>query len=96
MVYRHRQLGITLQPSEVASRMMAGWERAVAEEDMTFTSTDEERNSHIGLLWLEDPPRQEVLLETRFSRSGRARLRFDYRILRDSEAIAEAPKVSFN
>ncbi len=30
-----------------------------------------------------------LLLETRFSRSGRARLRFDYRVLRDREAIAE-------
>ena len=40
--YRHRQLGITLVPSDVAARMEAGWDRAVAEENMTFDSTDEE------------------------------------------------------
>jgi putative RecB family exonuclease len=40
--YRHRQLGITLEPSDVAARMAAGWDAAVAEEDMTFTSTDAE------------------------------------------------------
>ncbi len=40
--YRHRQLGITLEVSDVAARMADGWDAAVAEEDMTFTSTNEE------------------------------------------------------
>jgi len=41
-LYRHRQLGITLESSDVAARMEAGWDQAVAEEDMIFTSTNEE------------------------------------------------------
>ena len=30
--YRHRQLGVTLEPSDVAARMVDGWDAAVAEE----------------------------------------------------------------
>jgi putative RecB family exonuclease len=40
--YRHRQLGIALDAEEVAKRMIDGWEKAVAEEDMQFkTEADE-------------------------------------------------------
>ena len=40
--YRHRQLGITLEPSDVTARMVAGWGEAVGEENMKFDSTDDE------------------------------------------------------
>ena len=37
--YRHRQLGIQLEPGDVVRRMNDSWDTAVAEEDMTFNST---------------------------------------------------------
>ena len=40
--YRHRQLGITLEPSDVAARMVNGWDQAVADEGMTFAATADE------------------------------------------------------
>ncbi len=36
--YRHRQLGIKVAATEVASRMLSGWEQAAAEEGMEFES----------------------------------------------------------
>jgi hypothetical protein len=41
--YRHRQLGITLVPDDVAERMLQSWPRLVDEEEMTFESTDAEQ-----------------------------------------------------
>ena len=40
--YRHRQLGVKLEPSDVVARMAAGWDQAVGEENMKFDSTDDE------------------------------------------------------
>jgi len=41
--YRHRQLGIQLEPGDVVRRMQQTWDAVVADEDMTFkSSTDAE------------------------------------------------------
>ena len=40
--YRHRQLGVTLNPEAVAKRMVDGWEAAVNEEAMTFKDEADE------------------------------------------------------
>ncbi len=40
--YRHRMLGITLSPDDVITRMDAGWDQTVTEEQMTFDSTAQE------------------------------------------------------
>lgn len=40
--YRHRQLGLDLPPEEVVARMLAGWDEAVAEEQIKFASGNEE------------------------------------------------------
>lgn len=37
--YRHRQLGITLEPADVVGRVTDSWDEAVAAEDMQFDST---------------------------------------------------------
>ena len=41
--YRHRQLGIQLEPGDVVRRMNDSWDTAVTEEDMTFKSTADEQ-----------------------------------------------------
>lgn len=40
--YRHRQVGVSLQPSDVIQRLDACWEAVLAEDNMTFTSTSDE------------------------------------------------------
>ncbi len=40
--YRHRMLGVTLPSEEVVRRMDAGWDQAVAHEQMTFDTVAEE------------------------------------------------------
>jgi len=42
ILYRHRQLCIELSPEDVATRMVDGWDEAVASESMQFESMDEE------------------------------------------------------
>ena len=42
VVYRHRQLGIHLEASDVAKRLMESWASMVAEREMTFDSVDAE------------------------------------------------------
>ena len=37
--YRHRQLGIQLEPGDVVRRLNNTWDTVVADEDMTFKST---------------------------------------------------------
>jgi putative RecB family exonuclease len=37
--YRHRQLGIQLEPGDVVRRMNDSWDAALADEEMTFNST---------------------------------------------------------
>jgi putative RecB family exonuclease len=37
--YRHRQLGISLEPGDVVRRMNDSWDAALADEEMTFNST---------------------------------------------------------
>ena len=37
--YRHRQLGIPLEPGDVVRRMNDSWDAAVADEEITFKST---------------------------------------------------------
>jgi putative RecB family exonuclease len=41
-VYRHRMLGVTLPVDDVLARIDETWEQAVAEEDMSFETTDQE------------------------------------------------------
>ena len=40
--YRHRQVGVELEPSEVIQRLDACWEALMAEDNMTFASTNDE------------------------------------------------------
>jgi hypothetical protein len=40
--YRHRMLGITLQPGDVAGRMIDGWDAAVEEDEMIFAKEEDE------------------------------------------------------
>ena len=37
--YRHRQLGIQLEPDDVVRRMKESWDAVVADEEVTFKST---------------------------------------------------------
>ena len=39
---RHRMLGITLQPGDVAGRMIDGWDAAVEEDEMIFAKEEDE------------------------------------------------------
>jgi hypothetical protein len=62
--YRHRQLGITLEPDDVVARMLNSWAQLVDEETMTFDSTDQEqalRQQTIGLVraYLAHAPENE-------------------------------------
>jgi CRISPR/Cas system-associated exonuclease Cas4 (RecB family) len=40
--YRHRQVGVNLEPSDVNQRLDACWEAVLAEDNMTFASTSDE------------------------------------------------------
>ena len=40
--YRHRQVGVDLEASDVVQRLDACWEALIAEDNMTFVSTDDE------------------------------------------------------
>lgn len=40
--YRHRQVGVSLQPSDVTQRLDACWEALLVEDNMTFATTDDE------------------------------------------------------
>jgi len=40
--YRHKQVGVNLEPSDVTQRLDACWEAVLAEDNMTFTSTSDE------------------------------------------------------
>jgi len=40
--YRHRMLGITLEPNDVGGRIVDGWDAAVADEEMKFATGAEE------------------------------------------------------
>ncbi len=40
--YRHRMLGISLEPGDVARRMMDGWDAAVASDEMAFANETDE------------------------------------------------------
>ncbi len=40
--YRHRQVGVDLEASDVVQRLDACWEALIAEDDMAFVSTDDE------------------------------------------------------
>ena len=40
--YRHRMLGITLEPGDIARRMLEGWDAAVEEDEMTFAKEEDE------------------------------------------------------
>jgi CRISPR/Cas system-associated exonuclease Cas4 (RecB family) len=40
--YRHKQVGVNLQASDVIQRLDACWEAVLAEDNMTFTSTSDE------------------------------------------------------
>ena len=42
--YRHRQLGITLEPADVGRQIVEAWDSAVEEERMEFKSAIEERD----------------------------------------------------
>lgn len=42
-LYRNRQLGITLDPAELAHRLVESWDQAVAEQGVRFDSTDGEQ-----------------------------------------------------
>lgn len=62
--FRHRMLGITLDPGNVAERMAASWDQAVAEEEMTFDSTDAEsaikkQSVDLVVAYLEQVPDDE-------------------------------------
>jgi putative RecB family exonuclease len=40
--YRHKMLGITLMPEDVAGRMVDAWDQAVAEENISFKTLNDE------------------------------------------------------
>ena len=40
--YRHRQVGLKLETSDVVERLDACWEDLLAEDNMTFASSDDE------------------------------------------------------
>lgn len=40
--YRHRMLGITLEPGDITARIDRTWEEAVADDEMAFESLDKE------------------------------------------------------
>jgi hypothetical protein len=42
--YRHRQIGVTLQPHEVIERMQTVWPAAIEADAMKFTDAAAERN----------------------------------------------------
>ena len=42
--YRHRQLGIQLEPGDVVRRMSVTWDSDVCDEEMTFSSSAEEES----------------------------------------------------
>jgi hypothetical protein len=41
--YRHRQLGVTLDPTDVCRRMLEAWGQTIDAENMTFDSAEAER-----------------------------------------------------
>jgi putative RecB family exonuclease len=41
--YRHRQLGLAVEPADVIKRLLASWDQAVDEENMTFDTPAEEQ-----------------------------------------------------
>lgn len=70
--YRHRQLGIRLEPADVIRRMQETWDTAVADDGMTFNSVaDEEalkaKTGYLVGAYLNHVPSDEpvpVLVET--------------------------------
>ena len=43
VAYRHRHLGVTLEPADVSRRMLESWAMLVDEENMKFSSTADEQ-----------------------------------------------------
>ncbi len=43
--YRHRQLGLTLEPAEISQRITETWASAAADEGVNFDSTSDEKGS---------------------------------------------------
>ena len=70
--YRHRQLGIDLEPSDVSQRIVDAWDEAVVTEQMAFDSSTKEdflRQQTINLVaaYIENMPGDEpkpIVVET--------------------------------